>query len=132
MLCHVKELFATNMTAGERRRLAYLLIGAALIRILYLWFYSRQDMWDTQVVDALFHLNWADSIAEGDVIGSRPFFKSPLYVYTLAFWRWLFADSILAPRLFGSALGLVSIFFTYLLCRKIAIQSGWKNTETPA
>ncbi len=109
-------VFKTN----EKKRLGALLIFAALIRILYLYLYSRQSIWSDIVVDSLYHLNWADSIASGDILGQQTYFRAPLYIYVLAFCRALAPDSLLLPRALGSALGVASIFVTYLLARRSA------------
>ncbi len=111
----------------ERKRVAALLLFAALIRIVYLYLYSRQSIWSDIVVDSLYHLNWADSIASGDILGQQTYFRAPLYVYLLALCRALAPDSILLPRLMGSALGVVSIFVTYLLVRRTVSGATGRN-----
>ncbi len=109
----------TNLIAhDERKRVAALLLFAALIRLIYLYLYSQSPIWNDIIVDSLYHLNWADSIAAGDLLGQQTYFRAPLYIYVLAFYRALTPDSILLPRLLGSALGVVSIFVTYLIVRR--------------
>lgn len=102
---------------AERNRLLLLLGIAALIRALYLYIYSRQPIWGELVVDSLFHSNWADRIAAGDWLGSETFFRSPLYIYVLGVLRSLAPESLLLPRIYGAALGLVSIALTYRITR---------------
>ncbi|HSH00730.1 MAG TPA: glycosyltransferase family 39 protein, partial [candidate division Zixibacteria bacterium] len=108
-----------ELTTIEKRRLFTLALAAALVRAVYLWLYSRRPEWGELVVDSLFHVNWADDIAGGNVIGDRAFFRSPLYIYVLALFRWLAPTALWPARVFGSALGVVSVVLTYLLVRRV-------------
>ncbi len=112
------EKFHGKLTTGERKRVFALLLFATLIRVVYLYLYSRQSIWSDLVVDSLYHLNWADSIAHGNLLGGETYFRAPFYIYVLALSRAMAPDSILLPRAIGSALGVVSVFVTYLLARR--------------
>ena len=108
-----------EFSRGEKIRLAALLGIAALVRGVYLALYSADPIWSDLIVDSLFHLNWADSIAAGDILGEETYFRAPFYIYILSALRALGPDSILAPRLFGSLLGVASVFLTYAIARRI-------------
>ncbi|MFQ5606515.1 MAG: tetratricopeptide repeat protein [Candidatus Zixiibacteriota bacterium] len=108
-----------SLTERQKIRLMALLALAAIVRAAYLFLYSADPIWGDLVVDSLYHLNWADSIAGGDVLGEEVYFRAPFYIYVLALLRAIGPDSILLPRVFGAALGVCSIALTYLLTLKV-------------
>ncbi len=97
---------------------AVLLLGA-LFRIIYLIEYYHDPQWPQLLVDSLFHDRWAKRIAGGDVLGSEPFFRAPLYIYILGLIYWLTENSLLAARIFGHAVGLLGVAATYLIARRL-------------
>ncbi|MCH9031032.1 MAG: glycosyltransferase family 39 protein, partial [candidate division Zixibacteria bacterium] len=107
----------------ERKQLAILLALSALLRGLYLFFYSQEPIWGDLIVDSLFHLNWADSIAGGNIIGDEVYFRAPLYVYFLAVVRSIFGEALMSPRVLGSLMGVFSIALTYFITRRISAES---------
>lgn len=113
----------------ERQRLIALLALAVVVRLCYLLVYQGQPEWNSPLVDGLFHLNWADSIAGGNLLGSEVYFRAPFYIYVLAFLRFLSPESLLLPRLLGSLLGVVSVYVTYLLVYRAL--AGKRSSDTP-
>ena len=55
--------------------------------------------------DGAVYLAWADAIRGGALLGERAFYQDPLYPYTLALWRVLVGDSLLAVRVLHVLLG---------------------------
>jgi len=105
---------------GKETYLLYLILFlAVLIRLFYLYQYSRLPDWDQLTIDNYYHHNWARTIADGNIFGDTTYFRAPFYIYCLGLLYALFGASLWVGRIFGPALGLVSIVLTYLLGRKI-------------
>jgi tetratricopeptide (TPR) repeat protein len=106
-------------TANESKRAGTWLLGvlilALAVRVVYLVIYYHSPFWDQLTVDNWYHLNWARSIADGNILGDTTYFRAPFYIFCLAGLKALLGDSLWWPRLFGLAIGLGSIAMTYLL-----------------
>lgn len=94
------------------------LVGALALRLAYLISYSASPDWNLLTVDNYYHHHWAQSIAGGNILGDTTYFRAPFYVYCLAALYALFGDSLWVSRLFGLAIGMVTILFTYLIGRR--------------
>lgn len=103
----------------RNRALLFVLIAAALLRFGYLWYYSTLPQWDQLTVDNYYHHHWAQDIAQGDILGDTTYFRAPFYVYCLALLYATFGDSLWIARLFGLAIGVVSVLLTFLIARRI-------------
>ena len=86
--------------------------------MIYLFLYQSLPDWNMLTVDNLYHHNWAQSIASGNVFGDTTYFRAPFYIYCLAFLYKIFGSGLIVARLFGLALGLLSILMTYLIASK--------------
>jgi len=95
-----------------------ILAVALILRIIYLWTYQGMPDWFQLTVDNNYHLNWANDIAGGNLLGDTTYFRAPFYVYALALLFSVFGSSIWIGRLFGLVVGLASIFMTYRLGRR--------------
>ncbi len=96
-----------------------ILLLAALVRLVFLLFYYYDSQWNQLLVDSLFHNYWAQSIADGEIIGREAFFRAPLYIYILGGLYALFGNSILMARIFGHLCGLLSVYITGRIALKI-------------
>lgn len=101
------------------RLLLLLLIAAIIIRVGYLWYYSTLPQWDQLTVDNYYHHHWAQDIAGGDIFGDTTYFRAPFYVYCLGLLYAIFGDGLWVGRLFGVAVGAVSVLLTFLIGRRI-------------
>ncbi len=101
------------------RWLLLVLALALLVRVLYLVHYHSMPDWDQLTVDNYYHLHWAQSIAEGNILGDTTYFRAPFYVYCLAFLYAVFGASLWVSRLFGLLVGLGSIVMTYFIGKRI-------------
>lgn len=100
--------------------IGFILLGAALLRIIFLvQHFENNPTWDTPVVDAFYHDQWAQEISAGDIWGDGPFFRAPLYPYILAAIYAVFGHNYLMPRLMQLLLGLLSIFMVYRIGQKL-------------
>jgi 4-amino-4-deoxy-L-arabinose transferase-like glycosyltransferase len=114
--------------AVERRRerlvLAGLLVGAAFLRLAYLWWYARQlPFAQFPFGDSEIYLDWARRIAAGDLVGPGVFYRAPLYAYVLALFLKLVPGGLMAVYLVQMALGLGTLLLVYASARRIAGRS---------
>lgn len=96
----------------------FLLIAALAIRIIYLIHYRTLPEWSQLKMDHWYHHHWAQSIAGGNIVGDTTYFRAPLYVYCLGALYALFGDSLWVGRMFGLAIGLVTILLVYLIGKR--------------
>ncbi len=99
--------------------LLLVILLALVIRIAYLVAYQGLPAWDQLTVDNYYHHNWAQNIADGNVLGDTTYFRAPFYVYCLALLYYLLGASLWVGRMFGLVIGVASIFMTYRIGRKI-------------
>jgi len=92
---------------------------AVILRIIYLSQYANLPDWYQLTVDNYYHHHWAQSIADGNILGDTTYFRAPFYIYCLGFLYWIIGSSIWVGRLFGSVIGLTSIVMTWLIGRRI-------------
>ena len=98
---------------------AVILIAAAF-RILYLYQFSQLPAWSHLTVDNNYHLNWAQNIADGNVLGDTTYFRAPLYVFFLAVIMKFFGVSLWAFRVFGLLVGLATTYVIYLMALRLS------------
>jgi tetratricopeptide (TPR) repeat protein len=92
---------------------------ALAIRIWYLVHYRSMPEWDHLSVDNYYHHHWAQSIAGGNILGDTTYFRAPLYAYCLGALYAILGDSLWVARLFGLAVGIGSLWLTYLIARNL-------------
>jgi len=97
---------------------------ALLIRLLYLYTYYRSPYWAIMSLDPETHELLARRLAEGLGLGTRAYFRAPLYICFLGALSKLFGPGYLAPRLGQALLGSLSAGFTFLLARKLLSRAG--------
>ncbi len=109
--------------------LAWILILASCLRIIYLWqiidapdfIALRQDL-DVQDYQARAMLSGDWTVREGvsdPHIPTTPYYRPPGYPYFLAVVYWLFDGSFLAPRLINILLGLIHIVLIFFLTKTV-------------
>jgi tetratricopeptide (TPR) repeat protein len=111
-------IYLKNTTTKRERWFLLLIVLVSLgLRIGYLIEMS-QTLFLTQLrLDELFHRNWAQSIADGNIIGDITFFRAPLYAYWLGLNFALFGTDMIIPRLVQHIAGTLSILLLYFLGR---------------
>jgi len=102
----------------DRPWLIVLSVGL-IFRLAYLIFFMLSPEWNHLVSDSLFHDRWAQEIASGNITGSEVFFRGPLYIYILGCIYSIFGHSLLAARIFGLIVGLISLFITYKIADRL-------------
>jgi len=99
--------------------LIYILMGALLIRVIYLQEYSSIPDWEILTLDNWYCFNLAQDIASGNIFGDTTYFRAPFYIYCLSFLSVLFNSSLWVARIFGLVIGLSSISMTFLMGNKL-------------
>jgi len=91
---------------------------ALILRLAYLLEYYQSPYWEQLTVDNWYHHHWAESLAEGNILGDTTYFRAPLYVYSLGALYAVFGSSLWVGRLFGLFIGLGTVVMTYVLARR--------------
>jgi 4-amino-4-deoxy-L-arabinose transferase-like glycosyltransferase len=92
---------------------------AVLARVAYLFTYSHLPEWTLLTVDNYYHHHWAQTVADGDLIGGTTYFRGPLYVWCLGLLYAVLGDSLWVGRVFGAVIGLLSVYMTWHLGRRV-------------
>lgn len=101
-----------------RYLLAILVLGG-LLRLAHLMA-LRSTLWfDNLDLDPAYYDAWAQRIAAGDWLGSRPFFVDPFYSYFLGTLYALFGHNLLVVRLVQLGIGLGTIVLVFVLGARI-------------
>ena len=107
--------------AGTRREtwiLAALFLLAVGLRVANALAMEASPFFHEPVMDPLFHVDWARSVASGEEFLPGPFFRAPLYPWFLGALFRLFGDGLLLPRLVQSLFGGVTALLTYMIARR--------------
>lgn len=94
-----------------------LLVAALLVRAAYLKQLHDSPLWDSLPEDQLRYRDWGARIAEGNLEGSEPFDRGPLYAYLLGILFRLFGQELLIPRLLQILIGSVTCVLIYRIAR---------------
>ncbi|MCG3129508.1 MAG: hypothetical protein FLDDKLPJ_00241 [Phycisphaerae bacterium] len=110
-----------------RRRAAVCIFAAALlVRLVHLACIRDVPFFDVPVGDARAYVDWGRRIAEGDWIGSEPFYQAPLYPYLLGVIFRVTGPSLLAVRLIQSVMGGLScVLLAGAAGRCFGRRAGW-------
>ena len=94
-------------------------ITAYLVRLLYIVEISDRPYFTEPAVDAEYHDNWAQDIAEGKLGMDEPFFRAPLYPYLLGGIYAVFGHDYFAVRIIQALIGSFTCVLVYLLGKKL-------------
>ena len=103
-------------TSNSRRFWALVIFFAALgLRLIYFFqIKSNFPGWDTPTIDPLYHDLWARQIASGDLLGSGPFFRAPLYAYFLGLIYAVAGPSLTVSKIIQHLIGSFSCVLIFL------------------
>jgi len=99
--------------------LIFIFFFSFALRLIYLLQIRTNPHFSTPSMDSLYHDIWAQSIAQGDWIGTGVFFRAPFYPYFLAIIYKVFGHSYFIPRLIQHLIGSFSCILIYFLAKKI-------------
>lgn len=98
--------------------LAGVLLGAILVRLVFLFQSSGDPFLSVRFVDEQGYHEWARAIAGGAVLGERSFFTTPLFAYFLALIYRLFGDGIPTLRVINLLLGTATVALVWGCARR--------------
>jgi tetratricopeptide (TPR) repeat protein len=118
----VTEGAAAGKPPFDRRDLflcAAIFAAALLIRLAYLYSYSRSSWWDALVMDPGTHWELArKAAAGGDWTGPYAFFRAPAYIMMLASLIRDFGAGLWTVRTIQAVFGSINAAAVYFICRK--------------
>jgi tetratricopeptide (TPR) repeat protein len=103
----------------ERIFLLGIFVLSYALRYIYLLQMKTDPSFFFPTMDPLFHDVWAQSIANGNWIGSEVFSRSPFYAYFLAIIYKVFGHSFVIPRLIQHLVGSFSCVLVYFLAKRL-------------
>jgi 4-amino-4-deoxy-L-arabinose transferase-like glycosyltransferase len=92
---------------------------ALMVRVIYVLEMRANPLFDTLIMDELYHDEWARELAGGDWLGRQIFFRAPLYPYVLGVVYTFFGPNYLLVRMLQSFLGSLSCILIFLLGRRL-------------
>jgi 4-amino-4-deoxy-L-arabinose transferase-like glycosyltransferase len=103
------------VSASRRERwiLAAILLGALLVRVVYVLQSRANPFFAEPAMDAGYHLEWARALAAGHAFQPGPFFRAPLYPWFLALCLRVFGEDLLAVRLVQALIGTGSCWLAW-------------------
>ncbi len=110
------------MSKSVRKDLCWaigIFILAFAVRLTYLDQVSSSPLFDTPIMDAEYHDQWAQAILAGDDFTGGVFFRAPLYPYFLAAVYKMFGHNYVMARLIQFLIGSLSCVLIYLLGKSI-------------
>lgn len=117
---------AQPWTRRERVALAALVVLALVIRAAHVLFMQESPYFEAPVMDGAYHLEWARSLAAGEVFQDGPFFRAPLYPWLLSLLLTLTGDDLFWTRMLQAPLGAATVVLTTLLGRRLGGPlAGW-------
>jgi len=109
-----------GLFANRRNLIVVVLASAIVARIVTIILASDSFVWYGIWSDAATYNQWARRIvANGDWLGTEPFFMSPLYAYFLATIYTLFGESLTAVRVIQAAAGVGTALLVFLCGEKL-------------
>lgn len=126
--------------ASETRRVrwtaALLFLAALTLRLVYVAHLQESPLAQTPMLDELYHVEWARSLASGDWLGDKVFFRAPLYPYLLGVMLAVFRGSLTAARFVQATYGALVPVVTFFIARRVggsrrAIAAGVLATVYP-
>jgi tetratricopeptide (TPR) repeat protein len=109
----------THLTSGERWFLIAIFTCAIAFRIVYILEIQNNPFFEHPRLDALFHDKWATTIASGELVGDKVFFRAPAYPYFLGMLYATFGHNYVVPRIVQHVLGALGLLALYFLARRM-------------
>ncbi len=118
---------AVDKASSNNRRIALGLFAAALIlRLIFIYNISDMPTFDQPLMDEGYHIQLTDDILSGELLPKSPFYRAPLYPYSLALLRLATDDNLFAVRVIQATLGsllpvILFLFGMRMFRRKVAL-----------
>ncbi|MCK4575162.1 tetratricopeptide repeat protein [candidate division WOR-3 bacterium] len=112
------------MKSKNMRFLIIIVVGLGIIvRLIYILEIRNSPFFYSPFGDPEVFNTWALQIAKGNIMGNEVFFKAPLYPYVLALFYRLMGNSFFIPRYLNILFDGISIFFLYLIGKRLINQT---------
>lgn len=108
-----------TLLSSSAVNILFIFCAALMVRFIFLLTLSKDPFFDSPLFDAELYSNWARSIAEGDWLGDKVFFVSPLYAYFLAVLYRIFNSQLYWVIFSQFLLGAVNCVIIYLIGRRL-------------
>jgi 4-amino-4-deoxy-L-arabinose transferase-like glycosyltransferase/cytochrome c-type biogenesis protein CcmH/NrfG len=92
---------------------------ALAVRLVYLWQMKSSPLFDSPMMDAEYHDQWAQAIVAGGDFTGGVFFRAPLYPYFLALVYGFFGHNYLMARMVQFLIGSLSCVLVYSLAKRV-------------
>jgi len=92
---------------------------AITMRLVYIAFFARTEIWGAMMVDAELYDNWGMRIAGGDWIGTKIFYDPPLYAYFLGVIYKIFGHEYIWLRVIQAIIGSVHAVLIFYMAGRI-------------
>lgn len=113
------DISSQRYARWERWFLAGLCLLSLGIRIFYSIQTSHDPFFNHLRLDELFHKNWAESIAAGNITGDEVYFRAPFYAYWLGAVFAIFGNNFIVARIIQHLLGTCTVLLVYILARRL-------------
>ncbi len=114
------DKFSEFLVRNEKVALGIIVAVALVLRIWHLFQMKTNDpFFYLPSVDPKVYHEWAIAISQGDFIGDRVFFLSPLYPYFLAVIYTVFGPGFLVGKLVQMLLGVMSCVLVYVIGKRV-------------
>jgi 4-amino-4-deoxy-L-arabinose transferase-like glycosyltransferase len=120
---------ASGFLSGNRGLGLGLFVAALALRLLFITQIAEMPTFNHPVMDEGYHIQLTDEILSGKLLPDEPFYRAPLYTYSLALLRLITGDNLFAVRtiqaVFGSLLPvMIFLLGLRLFNRKVALTAG--------
>jgi Tfp pilus assembly protein PilF len=88
-------------------------------RFIHLETIKDNPFFNHPIMDEQYHDDWAQEIAEGELMERTPFYRAPGYLFFLGSIYAIFGQGYYLPRLIGIIIGALSCVFVYLIGKEI-------------
>jgi len=98
---------------------AAIVLSAFALRLIYVLQLRHSPLFDSPIMDELYHDQWGRAIAAGTRFVDGPYFRAPLYPSFLGAVYKVFGPGYLAPRILQGILGSLSCGLVFLIGRDV-------------
>ncbi len=113
-----RSWFALN-ESDERKALLWILAAALLLRVIYLLQLKGSIFWGNYILDSQALDLWGKEIAAGNLVGTEPFFRAPLYGYLLGLVYAIFGSGPVGIIIVQMLCGLAVVYLTFVYARRL-------------
>jgi len=99
--------------------LTVIFLFALLLRLIYLLQIYQNPTFNYPTLDAAYHDEWAQAVAQGKLAQPQAFFRAPLYPYFLGLIYFIFGHNYLVPRILQHLIGSLAVVLLVVLTNRL-------------